>query len=296
MFKKNKNLLFNLLFILLFFSQSCYSINIIFDLGGVLINTDRTYMMKKIGFYSFFMYMLKLNNPFDIQTRLFETLTHIPASTKNTSGATDDKGKILPDIMCDWLSGQKKSTEIKTLALNYIEDNKKEFCNYGEKQLISKIVELMFTPQNLINSIIISQEGLKFVKKCKESGHKIFILSNWDYESSFIVKEQYPELFDLFDQENIVFSGQIGLIKPDPKIYECIVKKNNLDPRQCIFFDDQEINVESAKNSGIHAVVCKNAKCSTMIKELNSFIHSVANIPANQNNPISTENLTDVAN
>jgi putative hydrolase of the HAD superfamily len=269
MLKKFKNLL---LILILLVYQSGHSINIIFDLSGVLLKTNKKYVISKVGFYNFLMYLIKLNNPFSLKTRLFETLTNIPTTTKNIFGTPDDGGKILPDVMCDWLSGQKTSTEIKNLLLNFMKNNEHEFCNYEEKEILNKLIDLIFTPQQFINSKKISKKGLKFVKKCKENGHKIFILSNWDRESYLLLTKTYPELFSLFEEKNIVFSGQIGLIKPDPKIYEYIVKKNNLNPKECIFFDDQEVNVKSANQFGIYSVLYKKSEYGDMIKKLNDFI------------------------
>lgn len=272
MLKNSKKIL---LILILFFTQSSFGINIIFDLGGVLIETNMSSFASQISLKSFIIYLANFNNPLLLKKRLFQTLENIPAKTTNTFGAGDDKGKKIPDIMCDWLSGDQTSTEIKTQAIKFLE-NKPEFCRSGERAILSKIINLMFTPQDLAKSCVISQEGLNFAKLCKQEGHKLFVLSNWDLESSFLLVKQYPELFDLFDQNNIIFSGQIGLIKPDPKIYEYILKQNNLDAQKCIFFDDQEINVNSAKQSGIYSVLCKNLKCTDMVKELNKFTKLIA--------------------
>lgn len=276
MLKKQKTI--KILFIIsLLFGQLCYSANIIFDLGGVLIQHGKSHFINQINIKSFITYLIKLNNPLLLKHRLFELLRNIPASKINTfyAGDGDENGKKLPDIMCEWLTGDKTSNQIKNLALDFLE-NKPDFCNPGEKDIFIQLINLMFTPLDFSKSSILSQEGLKFVKKCKDSGHKLFILSNWDLESSFIITKQFPELFDLFDQNNIVFSGRIGLIKPDPKIYEYLIEKYNLDPKECIFFDDQAINVESAKKAGIYSVICKNAKCTDMIKELNKFTKTIA--------------------
>ena len=216
-----KNLILTLI---LLFSTQCFGLNIIFDLGGVLVGTDTSSFANQIPLKSFLIYLAHFNNPLLIKKRLFQTLTNIPSKTTNTFGASDDNGKPLPNIMCDWLSGDQTSTEIKTQALDFLENNP-TFLRPGEKDFLSKIISLIFTPQDMAKSCRISQEGLKFVKMCKESGHKLFILSNWDLESSYLAIQQLPELFDLFDKNNIVFSGRVGLIKPDPKIYEYILDK-----------------------------------------------------------------------
>ena len=44
------------------------------------------------------------------------------------------------------------------------------------------------------------------------------------------------------------------IIKPDPKIYELLIKRYKLVPGECVFFDDREDNCEAARKLGMEAV------------------------------------------
>jgi len=257
-------------------SNLSYGANIIFDLGGVLIGANKTYMIRQVGFYNFFMFLLRLNNPFSLKNRLYFALDQIPAISQNTYGAKDgNNGTDVPNIMCDWLTGVQSSEAILQQIYTLFEKNPDIFYNTAEKNLITKIIDMMFVPETFSKSTSIIKDGLEFVKTCKEQSHNIFVLSNWDKESFVYVLKRFPELFSLFEKEQIVISGQIGMIKPDPQIYQYVLKTYSLKPEECIFYDDQKVNVQAAENLGIHGVICDNMNYKKMVQELDAFVEKI---------------------
>ena len=41
-------------------------------------------------------------------------------------------------------------------------------------------------------------------------------------------------------------SSEVHLIKPDVRIYECLLEKYQLKPEECLFFDDKQENIDGA--------------------------------------------------
>lgn len=58
---------------------------------------------------------------------------------------------------------------------------------------------------------------------------------------------------DLVDQ--IVYSHECGMSKPDPGIYALACERLGVEPAQIVFLDDYEPCVEGAREAGIHAVL-----------------------------------------
>ncbi len=50
-----------------------------------------------------------------------------------------------------------------------------------------------------------------------------------------------------------VISTQVGAIKPDPRMYEAILKKLDADPADCLFVDDKAENLDGAVKAGMQA-------------------------------------------
>jgi HAD superfamily hydrolase (TIGR01509 family) len=55
----------------------------------------------------------------------------------------------------------------------------------------------------------------------------------------------------LFD--SYYFSDEIGLVKPEPAIFEFVISDLNVRADRIVFFDDTAINVEAARAAGMHA-------------------------------------------
>ena len=95
-------------------------------------------------------------------------------------------------------------------------------------------------------------EMVKIVRELKERGVTLILLSNifiWNSEH-FKKKFEFLKLFD-----KLYFSADTGVAKPSPTAYQMVLKENNLEASDCIFFDDTRANVEGAKALGIEAYV-----------------------------------------
>lgn len=89
------------------------------------------------------------------------------------------------------------------------------------------------------------------LKTLKERGYKLYYLSNWDLYSIGCQKEFFEPLISKFDGG--IFSYQVKCQKPEVSIYNILIDRYHLDPSKCIFFDDREENVETAKLVGMYA-------------------------------------------
>lgn len=62
----------------------------------------------------------------------------------------------------------------------------------------------------------------------------------------------FPSLGIFFDK--LYLSHRIGLRKPDPQIFQLILKENNLNANETLFLDDSIQHIEAARKLGIHAI------------------------------------------
>ena len=94
---------------------------------------------------------------------------------------------------------------------------------------------------------------LEFLQMLSQK-YRLFLLSNTD--SIHIEQFQhkagisfYRDFYQCF--EKVYFSYELGMRKPDPEIFEFIIKEHNLLPKNTLFVDDNLQNVESAEKLGI---------------------------------------------
>lgn len=119
--------------------------------------------------------------------------------------------------------------------------------------------------QSYWDAIIVSLPLERYynLKKLKEFGYKIYLLSNINesHEDAIerIIKETCPDFYSVFDQ--IFFSHYVGLRKPEIEIFEYLMNDQNLSADQILFVDDSKIHTETAKKIGwkVHRVTPPNS-------------------------------------
>ena len=87
-----------------------------------------------------------------------------------------------------------------------------------------------------------------------KSRYKLGVVS--DAESTAREKAKHWINDSLFDV--IVFSSEVGVRKPDPKIFHRALEQLGVYPSETLFKDDREKNVTGANALGIHAIHYKN--------------------------------------
>jgi len=93
---------------------------------------------------------------------------------------------------------------------------------------------------------------VEILYELKQAGYPLYGLSNWSAETYPRIRSQY-DFFNLFDQ--IILSGEVKLIKPDPAIFKLTLEKIQRAAHECLLIDDSEANINSAKTIGV-ATIC----------------------------------------
>jgi 2-haloacid dehalogenase len=88
---------------------------------------------------------------------------------------------------------------------------------------------------------------VEILHELQAKGYTTYGLTNWSNETFSIVYHD----FDFFRKlDGIVVSGDEKLLKPDPQIFEVLLKRFDLKPEACVFIDDNLRNCETAKAMG----------------------------------------------
>lgn len=90
-----------------------------------------------------------------------------------------------------------------------------------------------------------------------KGSYRRFILSNTLPQHIEFVFERYPVLQD-FDGH--ILSYEVGLVKPDRRIYELTMQRFDIAAERAVFIDDLPANVESARTTGLKAIQHKSFK------------------------------------
>ena len=76
--------------------------------------------------------------------------------------------------------------------------------------------------------------------------------------------------------DDIVYSHEVGLAKPDPAAYELVTRRLGIEAGEVLFLDDVEANVVAARALGWHAVLHRDT--SSSIAEMERIIEGAADV------------------
>jgi HAD superfamily hydrolase (TIGR01549 family) len=229
------------------------SAHVIFDLGGVLVNTHKSTLLWHLGPKRLLCYCFSTGkSPLALKQTLYMVMNSIERQHTNTPQSYDDEGIPVPSMMRDWLSGKQSNQQILNKLTNAIANHPEWFINHAEQAIIQELATVLFTPQKFAATRTFDSEGVNLVKWCKEQGFKVYILSNWDAESFAVLHKQNTSIFALFD--GAIISGDHNYLKPQPELYQILLHTFNVDADNCIMIDDRIENIQAACQLGIHGI------------------------------------------
>src|SRR5215469_11567728 len=93
--------------------------------------------------------------------------------------------------------------------------------------------------------------SVEILAELKTLGTRLYCLTNFSAET-------YPPTFERFEFlrwfRGVLVSGEVGVIKPDARIFELLLERFAIDPKRAVYIDDVAVNVDAARPFGIHAI------------------------------------------
>lgn len=114
---------------------------------------------------------------------------------------------------------------------------------------------------------------VSILKHLKQAGHPLYALTNFSTETFPIMRRRYSFL-KLF--EYILVSGEVGLIKPNPAIYQLMLKKIGRPAEECLFIDDSAANVATAHQLGFDTIRFQSpGQLHDELRQRNLLLHDI---------------------
>jgi epoxide hydrolase-like predicted phosphatase len=102
------------------------------------------------------------------------------------------------------------------------------------------------------NSLVMNTELMAFIATLRPQ-YKVGMLSNVRGRDRLEELFDNGELDELFD--TVVASGDVGLIKPEPEVYELTAERLGVDPKDCVMIDDLEPYCAGAEAVGMRSIL-----------------------------------------
>jgi epoxide hydrolase-like predicted phosphatase len=98
------------------------------------------------------------------------------------------------------------------------------------------------------------EEMVEALRRARAQGIRTGLISN-SMGAGRYDRSTFPDLFD-----GVVISGDEGIHKPQPEIYELGCERVGLAPGECVFVDDLRENCEGAEAVGMTAVLHRGSE------------------------------------
>ena len=154
--------------------------------------------------------------------------------------------------MKDWL-GLSYGTDTEVSPVHALERGEVDVPEF-ERQLAERLTTVDGRPIEAEGLLTRMFAGFGFepmmadvLRHAKAAGLSTALLSNsWGLDYP---RESWDELFDV-----VVISGEVGMRKPEARIYELVAQRLGLPPQVCVFVDDLAPNIEGAADVGMVGV------------------------------------------
>lgn len=110
------------------------------------------------------------------------------------------------------------------------------------------IVELR---RDFFSGDLLDETLVAYIKRLRQAGYRTGLLSNASDEARHLLSGDYP-IINYFD--GVVISAEVGVMKPEPKIYRLAAESVGVDATEALFVDDVMENVAGARAVGMEAV------------------------------------------
>jgi 2-haloacid dehalogenase len=98
--------------------------------------------------------------------------------------------------------------------------------------------------------------SVALLERLSAAGVPLYAITNFPAETFPMAERKFPFLA-LF--RDIAVSGREGVLKPDAKLFDILLRRNSLAAADSVFVDDSIKNVDAARALGLHAIHFKSA-------------------------------------
>lgn len=98
----------------------------------------------------------------------------------------------------------------------------------------------------------VRHDVVEIMQRLRREGHRVVILSNTNNLHTTYWPVKFPEVISAADKAYL--SQEIGMRKPEDRIYRYVLEQEGVAAGQAVFFDDNEANIMGARSVGLHSV------------------------------------------
>jgi epoxide hydrolase-like predicted phosphatase len=169
---------------------------------------------------------------------------------------------VTPEYLVELVFGGEQGTRAQKGEIS-----REEIWDHARKELSVAADAYPDIQERFFAGDILDTQLIDFIRSVKED-YKVGIISNAWRELPAVLEEW--GILDAFDI--VVGSGDEGMMKPNPKIYQIALERLKVEAREAVFVDDFIENIEAARQLGLLAIHFQDR--DQALQALKSLLHS----------------------
>jgi len=112
---------------------------------------------------------------------------------------------------------------------------------------------------------VVDHEIVEFLRSLRPRYYVGLISNSWPDLRDYIAKLKFDDAFD-----HMVISGEVGVMKPEARIYQIALEQAGASPSEALFVDDVYENIKGCEKVGIQGIHFKDPEST--LKQLKSLL------------------------
>jgi epoxide hydrolase-like predicted phosphatase len=112
---------------------------------------------------------------------------------------------------------------------------------------------------------VVDREIVEFLRSLRPRYFVGLISNAWPDLRDYIARQKFDDAFD-----HMVISGEVGVMKPEARIYQIALEQARVSPNEAVFVDDVYENIEGCERVGIKGIHFKDPESA--LKQLKTLL------------------------
>jgi len=133
------------------------------------------------------------------------------------------------------------------------------------KRLRRPAAEMEAIREEFFAGDVVDREIVAYLHSLKPHYHVGLISNAWPDLRDYIISQKFEDAF-----HHMVISGEVGVMKPEAKIYQIALEQAGVSPNEAVFVDDFYENIEGCQVVGMHGIHFRDPQ--TAMTELKNLL------------------------
>ena len=133
------------------------------------------------------------------------------------------------------------------------------------KRLKLPLTEKQSFSDQFFGGDVIDRKLVGYLRSLRGNVSTGLISNAWSGLRDFITKENIIDIFD-----TVTISAEVGVIKPEAKIYQLALEQAGVKAGEAVFVDDMKVNIEACEKVGMKGILFRGPE--ETIDQLNRYL------------------------